>query len=251
MHNIKLSDGKKVYFLSDFHLGNPINERSQKTEKKIVAFLNSIQSQTQALFLVGDVFDFWFEYRHVVPKGYTRLFGKLAEFHDAGIPIYYFVGNHDMWTFKYFTEEFGAIMFYEPQTFQIGQEQFYIGHGDGLGPGDYSYKFLKKIFRSRFMQWLFSIVPPVIGMGIAYKWSRTSRAGNKDDKDWGDQEWLIQYCEDLAKNNRFQYYLFGHRHHLKDKTLHNGSRYVNLGDWLQFNSYGVYDGTTLEIKQYQ
>lgn len=248
---IPIPKHKKVYFLSDFHLGNPIDEVSRNREKKLVAFLNSIKEHTAALFLVGDVFDFWFEYRHVVPKGHVRLLGKLAEFQDAGIPIYYFVGNHDMWSFTYFTEEFGAKMYYDTQDFLIGGKKFQIGHGDGVGPGDRNYKFLKLFFRNRFTQWLFSILPPVIGMGIAYRWSKSSRAGNRDDKFWGEKEWLVQYCEEEDVKNPHDYYLFGHRHHLLEHPLKGGGMYINLGDWLKYNSYVEFDGEQLTLKQFE
>ena len=248
---IQIPQNKKVYFLSDFHLGNPINEKSKERERNLVSFLDSIKSNTAALFLVGDVFDFWFEYKHVVPKGYVRLLGKLAEFYDAGIPIHYFVGNHDMWSFTYFTEEFGAVMHYDTQDFVMGNKKIQIGHGDGIGPGDHNYKFLKLFFRNPFTQWLFSVLPPVIGMGIAYRWSRSSRAGNRDDKFWGEKEWIVQYCEEEDEKNTRDYYLFGHRHHLLEHQLKNGGKYINLGDWLQYNSYAEFDGETMTLKRFE
>lgn len=251
MLHIPIQANKKVFFISDFHLGNPNDEVNRKKEKSIVAFLDSIKDETSALFLVGDVFDFWFEYKYVVPKGFVRVLGKLAEFHDAGIPIHFFVGNHDMWSFTYFTEEFGAKMYYHPTDFQIGSKRFHIGHGDGLGPGDRNYKFLKLFFRNPFTQWLFSVLPASIGMGIAHYWSKTSRAGNKDEKFWGEKEWLIQYCEELDAKTPFDYYLFGHRHHLMEHTLKSGGTYFNLGDWINYNSYAEFDGTTLKVKQFE
>jgi UDP-2,3-diacylglucosamine hydrolase len=187
------TSSKKIYFLSDFHLGVPDPASSLEREKRIVQFLDGIKNEAEQIFIVGDMFDFWFEYSTVVPKGYVRILGKLAEITDSGVPIHFFVGNHDMWMKDYFRTELNIPVYYEPQTFELHGKRFYIGHGDGLGPGDKGYKFLKKIFRNKVCQWLFGVMPPAIGMGLANFFSRQSRtfASGKTESFLGEEnEWL-------------------------------------------------------------
>jgi UDP-2,3-diacylglucosamine hydrolase len=247
---MQLLPGKKVYFLSDFHLGVPDAQSSLAREKKIVRFLDEASRDAAVIFIVGDLFDFWYEYRKVVPKGFVRILGKLAELTDAGIPIHFFVGNHDMWMQGYFEQELNIPVYFEPKSFSFNGQRFLIGHGDGLGPGDHGYKFLKKIFRNRIAQWLFGIIPPAIGMGLAHVSSKSSRAatGTKDDQFLG--EWLIQFCRTVLKTDRYDYFIFGHRHLPIDYDLGGGSRYINLGDWIRYDTYAVYDGQTLALKAY-
>lgn len=240
-----------IYFISDFHLGAPDRQSSLEREKRIVSFLNSIQKDASELFILGDIFDFWFEYQKVIPKGYVRILGKLAELSDAGIKIRFFVGNHDMWVRDYFRQELGMETFHHPADFEYGGKRFHIGHGDGLGPGDHKYKLLKKIFRSPIAQWLFGLLPPVIGIGLADFFSRRSRAktGSADEKFLGeDREWLIAYCRETLKLKNYDFFIFGHRHLPIDFRLNEKSRYVNLGDWLRHDSYAVFDGQNLELK---
>lgn len=197
-----LADNKKIYFLSDFHLGAPDHTSSLEREKIIVQFLEEIKKDAAEIFLVGDMFDFWYEYRKVVPKGYVRLLGKLGELSDAGIQMHFFVGNHDMWMKDYFQVELNFRIYYEPTGFEYNGKNFLIGHGDGLGPGDHGYKFIKKIFRNKTCQWLFGILPPYIGMGIAGYFSRKSRAqtGMTDEVFLGeDKEWLVVYCKEILQ----------------------------------------------------
>ena len=250
---MELESNKKIYFLSDFHLGAPNAEASLLREKKIICFLNEIKPTAAAIFIVGDLFDFWYEYKKVVPKGYVRILGKLADLTDAGIPVHFFVGNHDMWMRDYFQKELNIPVYFEPVAFDFNDKHFLIGHGDGLGPGDKGYKFIKKIFRNRACKWLFGILPPAIGMGIAHYFSRKSRAqtGQTDEQFLGeDKEWLIQYCKDVLKTAHYDYLLFGHRHLPIDFNLNDKSRYINLGDWIKYFSYAVFDGENLELKYY-
>jgi len=243
-----------IYFLSDFHLGAPDAASSLIREKRIVAFLDSIKNNTSELFILGDLFDFWFEYKKVVPKGYVRILGKLAELSDAGIIIHFFVGNHDMWMKDYFQKELNIKVYFEPASFEFGGKKFLIGHGDGLGPGDKGYKRLKKIFRNRLSQWLFGILPPVWGIGLADYFSRKSRAqtGTSEEKFLGeDKEWLIAYCKEILKTKKYDYFIFGHRHLAIDFKLTESSRYINLGDWLKYDSYGVFDDIEFELKYYK
>jgi len=246
-----LPPGKKIYFLSDFHLGAPNPDASLAREKKVVSFLEEIRSDAAVIFIVGDIFDFWYEYRTVVPKGYVRLLGKLAELTDAGIAIHFFVGNHDMWMTDYFQKELNIPVYFEPHEFEFNGKSFYIGHGDGLGPGDHGYKMLKKIFRNPVCRWLFGILPPVIGMGIANFSSRRSRAvtGDNDGAFLGEEnEWLIQYCKEVLKTRQFDYLIFGHRHLPIDFTIGAGNRYINLGDWINYYTYAVFDGQQLTLQ---
>ena len=248
---MQLPHSKNVYFLSDFHLGAPNAEESLEREKKIVSFLADIKNDAWVIFIVGDIFDFWYEYKTVVPKGYVRLLGKLAELSDAGIQIHFFVGNHDMWMTDYFQKELSIRVYFEPTDFEINGKKFYIGHGDGLGPGDRGYKFLKKIFRNPVCRWLFGILPPLLGVGLANFSSRRSRAvtGINDGAFLGEEnEWLIQYCREILKQKNYDYLVFGHRHLPIDFSLSENSRYVNLGDWIHYYTYAVFDGQQLTIQ---
>ncbi|MET6999616.1 UDP-2,3-diacylglucosamine diphosphatase [Chitinophaga defluvii] len=251
--DIQLPANKKVYFASDFHLGAPDAAASRKREQLIVKWLDEVAKDAQHIFLVGDIFDFWFEYKHVIPKGYIRILGKLAELKDKGIGISVFIGNHDMWMNGYFEEELDIPVYYEPQTYQIGSARFYIGHGDGLGPGDHGYKFLKKVFRNPFCRWLFSALHPAWGISLANYFSRKSRAatGQELEKFLGEEnEWLAIYSKEILQKEHFDYFIFGHRHLPLEIALGNNSRYINLGDWLNYYSYGVFDGQQMALKYY-
>lgn len=250
-HHIHLPEGKKVYFASDFHLGAPNATVSREREKRIVQWLNEVSNDAGHIFLVGDIFDFWFEYKEVIPKGYTRLLGKLAELRDKGIGISVFIGNHDMWMNGYFEEELDIPVYYEPQTYNIGGKLFYIGHGDGLGPGDHGYKLLKKVFRNPVCRWLFSVIHPSWGIALANYFSRKSRAatGMELEKFLGEEnEWLAIYSKEVLQHTHYDYFIYGHRHLPLDLQVGPDSRYINLGDWLNYFSYAVFDGINTELK---
>jgi UDP-2,3-diacylglucosamine hydrolase len=249
-----LTPGKKIYFLSDFHLGAPDAASSLVREKKIVTFLDVIKHEAGEIFLLGDMFDFWYEYKKVVPKGYVRILGKLAEISDSGTPLHFFVGNHDMWMKNYFSEELGMKVYHEPHAFTFNDKRFYIGHGDGLGPGDHGYKALKKIFRNPVCQFLFGLLHPSAGIAVANYFSRKSRAktGNADEVFLGeDKEWLMIYSNGILKKEYFNYFIFGHRHLPLDYKLNNNSRYINLGDWIRNFTYAVFDGNDLQLKKWE
>jgi UDP-2,3-diacylglucosamine hydrolase len=251
---MQIPAGKKVYFLSDFHLGVPDHASSLVREKRIVAFLDQIKDNAAMIFVVGDLFDFWFEYRTVVPKGYVRILGKLAELTDNQIPVHFFVGNHDMWMSGYFEKELNIPVYYESKTYEFNGKKILVGHGDGLGPGDHGYKFIKKIFRNPICQFLFGLLPPFFGISLANFFSKRSRTitGTTDEKFLGeDKEWLVQYAKDKLKEDHFDYFIFGHRHLPIDCQLKEDSRYINLGDWIKYNSYAEFDGTTIQLKYYQ
>ena len=252
-HLIRLSEGKKIYFASDFHLGVPDATTSLKREKRIVQWLDSIRPDAHSIYLLGDIFDFWFEYKEAIPRGFIRLQGKLAEICDAGIPIYFFTGNHDMWMFDYFPKELGIPVFREPQVLKIGHHRLLIGHGDGLGPGDSSYKILKKFFNSSVCQWLFARIHPNLGMGIGKYWSKKSRISNlkREEKFNGEEnEFLLSYCKSLEAKDHHDFYIFGHRHLPLNLEVSTNSRYINLGEWVHYNTYAVYDGEKVELKEY-
>ncbi len=244
---------KNIYFLSDAHLGIPTHSKSLAREKLLVSFLDSIKKDASEVCFLGDMFDFWFEYRTVVPKGYTRLFGKIAEMTDAGITVNYFTGNHDMWVFNYFSEELGVKVFRKPVKRTICGKKFIYGHGDGLGPGDAGYKLIKKIFSNKICQKLFAFIHPGFGTGLALYFSRKSRLvnGNSDAVFMGkEKERLIQYCKSVLEHEKTDYFIFGHRHLPMEVELGNGAKYFNTGDWISNFSYIVFDGEKLSLQYY-
>lgn len=244
---------KKIYFLSDFHLGAPDHARSLEREKKIVAFLEEIRKDAAVIFLIGDLFDFWYEYKTVVPRGFVRLFGKLAELTDSGITIRFFVGNHDMWTNGYFEEELNIEVYHDVHPFEFNGKKFLIGHGDGLGPGDHRYKFLKKVFRNRMSRALFGALHPRWGIGLANYFSRKSRAatGTGDERFLGeDREWLIAYCRQVLQKEHVDFFIFGHRHLPIEFRLSEKSMYINTGDWIKYCSYATFDGQHVSLDYY-
>ena len=242
---MKLTQGKKIYFSSDNHLGAPNLEESLVREKKFVSWLDTIKKDAEAIFLVGDIFDFWFEYNEVVPKGFTRTLGKLAEISDAGIPIHYFAGNHDMWLVDYFQKELNLTVHNKPKVFTINDKKFFVGHGDGLGPGDKSFKIMKKIFKNPFFNWCFRCVHPDLGIKLGKYLSNKNRLKSslEDLKFNGNEnEWLTKYCKEKLKNEHYDYFIFGHRHIPLEIELTPNSTYINLGDWITHFSYAVFDG---------
>lgn len=243
---------KKIYFLSDFHLGAPDKATSLIRERRICRFLEERSDDIGELFLLGDMFDFWYEYRDVVPKGYARMLGKLAELTDKGIPVHFFVGNHDMWMKGYFESELNIPVYHEPKEFDRGGKKFLIGHGDGLGPDDKGYKFIKKVFRNPVCQALFGTLHPYVGIGVANYFSRKSReaTGQLYDQQFlgEDKEWLLIYCKEVLRERHFDFFVFGHRHLPIDFRLSPESRYINTGDWIRYFSYAVFDGNDLTLE---
>ncbi|MFM7015110.1 MAG: UDP-2,3-diacylglucosamine diphosphatase [Bacteroidota bacterium] len=251
---MNLQPGKKIYFISDFHLGVPNDKDSRKREDKIVTWLNSIHHDVQILYLMGDVFDYWFEYKEVVPRGYVRLLGKLAELSDAGVEMHYFTGNHDMWVFDYLPKEIGLQIHRAPIQKEYNNKKFFLGHGDGLGPGDFGYKFIKKVFANKLAQWFFARVHPNTGIGLMKFFSRKSRiaTGTSDEVYLGDdKEWLMIFCREVLQKEHYDYFIFGHRHMPLDKQLNGQSRYINLGEWINHFTYAVFDGQELLLKKFE
>lgn len=248
-----MNTGKSIYFASDFHLGVPDEQSSKEREQAVVRWLDFVKSDAKEIYLVGDIFDFWFEYNKVIPKGFARLQGKIAELVDAGIPVYFFTGNHDMWMFDYFEKELGVKIYRDNIIRENFGKRVLIGHGDGLGPGDYFYKFLKKVFASKICQWLFARIHPNLGLWIADKWSRSSRIANDSKENYlgEEQEWLAIYAKEILQKEHFDYFIFGHRHLPLDIKLSDKSTYINLGEWVHHRTYAQWNTDGIFLKKFE
>ncbi|MFP9116545.1 UDP-2,3-diacylglucosamine diphosphatase [Flavobacterium sp. RNTU_13] len=244
----------KIYFASDQHFGAPTPELSAPREQRFVKWLDEIKQDADVLFLVGDLFDFWFEYKTVVPRGFVRVLGKLAELKERGIEIHFFVGNHDLWMDDYFEKELGIPVYHRPQEFTFNGKNFLIGHGDGLGPGDKGYKRMKKVFTNPVSKWLFRWLHPDVGVKLAQYLSVKNKliSGDEDVKFLGEEnEWLVLYSKRKLETKHYDYLIFGHRHLPMVIKVGPDSEYVNLGDWIIYFTYAVFDGTTFELKKYE
>jgi len=241
----------KIYFASDFHLGSPNLEESHKREKLIVQWLTEIEKDAKAIYLVGDIFDFWFEYKTVVPKGFVRLLGKIANITDNGTPVHLFVGNHDLWMKDYLETEIGVSIHHRNIIIEEGNKKLFIGHGDGLGDGDYFYKLLRKFFTSKICQWGFARLHPNFALTLAHAWSRSSRkSGEEANFISNEKEILFGYCQEQQKLNPVDYYVFGHRHLPLELKVDDKAKYINTGDWLQHFTYAVLESGNLNLKVY-
>jgi len=257
---VESQSAKKVYFLSDAHLGIPNHASSLKREKLLVQFLESIKIDAFEIYIMGDLFDFWFEYKTAIPKGYARLLGKLAELTDSGIPIFFFRGNHDIWAFDYLQKELNIQIERKPLIKEILGKKFFLAHGDGLGKGDIGYKFIKKVFELRFNQWLFRWLHPDIGLQIGLYFSRRSRYANEVQEKQIKKELRNESIEEtrlpifakefLNTDGSIDFFIMGHYHLIKDIDLGKNTRFIFLGDWISLFSYGVFDGNTFELKQF-
>ncbi len=244
---------KKAYFISDAHLGASALTNNREREIKLVAWLDSIQSDCSTLFLLGDIFDFWFEYKKAVPKGFVRFLAKICEFTDQGIEVHFFTGNHDIWAFDYLRKECGMIVHTRDTVFSLNGKKFYIGHGDGLDPKDKGFLFIRRIFHNRFLQRCFRWVHPDLGIALALKWSSHSRLQGSgqveaDEYRGSEQEDIEIFCREKLKNEHFDYFVFGHRHFPLDIRLSENSRYINTGDWITWYSYAFFDGEKMNLK---
>ncbi len=244
MKNIVLQPGKKVFFASDQHFGAPSIEESKVREARFIRWLDSIRDEVQVLFLMGDLFDFWHEWKYVVPKGFVRVLGKLADLSDNGVEIHFFIGNHDLWMKDYFEKEIGAKVYFEKQEFSIEGKTFLLAHGDGLGPGDKGYKRMKKLFTNPLAQWAFKWLHPDLAMRIALYLSQKNKmiSGEEDKAFLGeDKEFLILYSRKKLETRHYDYFIYGHRHLPLVLSLNEaGSMYVNLGDWISYFTYGEF-----------
>ena len=240
----------KIYFASDFHLGSPDIEESHKREKHIVSWLTEIEQDAKAIYLVGDIFDFWFEYKKVVPKGFVRLLGKLAELADNGTKIHLFVGNHDLWMNDYLEKEVGIIIHHNPKILEEQGKRIFIGHGDGLGEGDYFYKFIRKIFTSKICQWIFARLHPNLALFLAHAWSNSSRKIHDASFVSKEKEILFGFCKKQQEIIPVDYYIFGHRHVPLELKVNDKTTYINLGDWLTHNTYSYLEKGKLKLEKY-
>lgn len=251
--NIQIEKGKKIFFVSDAHLGLPPAEESLHREKLLVRWLDEKKKDAAAFYLMGDIFDYWFEYKKVVPRGFVRLLGKLAELSDNGIPLYFFTGNHDVWIFNYLPEEVGINVIRKPVGHTINGKRFYLAHGDGLGPAEYSYKVLKKIFTSPVLQWLYARIHPNSATGFAHRWSKKSRFSKGNYTSWlgEDKEHLVIHSKQVEATEHFDFYIYGHRHVPRETMITDNSKVVYLGDWFVNFTYGEFDGQDVSLKNFK
>ena len=246
---ISLKNDQKIYFLGDFHLGSPNRLESIKREQKIISFINSIQSNARDLFFMGDLFDFWFEYKEVVPKGFVRFIGKIAELSDNGTNIHMIVGNHDMWMMDYFNKELNINIYHGLIKVQINNNLLLVGHGDGLGKGDIGYKLLKILFKNQFVKFLYRWIHPDIGIKIGKYLSNSKKRRRKPHSNINNNR-LFDYCRKIEKKSHNDYYIFGHSHLSIEKTINKKSKYINVGEWLKEYSYLEVSNKDYNLKKF-
>jgi UDP-2,3-diacylglucosamine hydrolase len=245
-----LTETGKIYFASDFHLGLPAGSLPVEREKKVVKWLNSVAGDAKEIYLLGDIFDFWWEYKLVIPRGFTRFLGTVSEITDSGIPVHFFTGNHDMWVGNYFSDECGMTIHTSPVTKQFDGKRFHLAHGEGLGTKSTGYKILLSIFRNRPLQVMYSALHPSIGVGIGHRWSLNSRLGKGITKEFlgEEDEDLTRYARSVLENEKIDYFIFGHRHLAMKYNLMPETEIVFLGDWIKNGSYAEWDGKDLSFK---
>jgi len=243
--------GKKIYFVSDLHLGAKALKNNKERELLFVDWLQSIRGDASMLFLMGDYFDFWFEYKKTVPKGFVRSLGVLAEICDSGIPVHFFTGNHDVWAFDYLSEEIGMIVHRDTISLELQGKKFFLSHGDDLGKKDFGYQLIKNFFHNRIAQWAFAKIHPDLSFRLAHYWSKKSRLSyKKGDPGLKNIESEEQYlfAKSVLENEHFDYFVFGHRHIILNEPLNSKSRLIILGDWIRKFSYGIFDGNEFRIE---
>ena len=236
------------------HLGLHPENKSRVREKKLVNWLDEIREEVKALYLMGDIFDFWHEYRHVVPKGFTRFLGRLADLADEGVQLHFFTGNHDIWAYGYFEKELGARIYHKPVVHELNGLRFFLAHGDGLGPGDHGYKLLKWIFHNRFLQFLFARLHPNFALWLGKAWSKKSRYAKgivAEEFAGEDNELQLLFAREKIKTGHFDFFVFGHRHIPFDISIAENTRVINLGDWIYSFTYGVLEDGHFTLRQFQ
>jgi len=243
----------KTYFISDVHLGAPALNNNRERERLFVQWLDHAAKDAAAIYLLGDIFDFWYEYKKVAPRGFVRTLGKIAELSDKGIPVYFFTGNHDLWVYDYLPSETGVTVHREPVTKTIGGKKFFLGHGDGLDPKEKGYLRLKRFFTSKTAQFLYSRLHPNFAFWIGHKWAKHSRLakGNEPEVSKGpDHETCVAFAKRYLNKEHVDYFIFGHRHVMMDEQLNQKSRLFILGEWINYFSYAVFEGKKLQLKQF-
>ncbi len=240
----------KIYFVSDVHLGAPALKNNRERELRFARWLDSIENDVSALFLLGDIFDFWYEYKKVAPRGFSRILSRIAGLTDRGIPVHFFTGNHDVWVFDYLPGETGVILHRKEFITEINGKKFFLAHGDGFDPDDKGYLFLKKIFVNKTLQWLFSRLHPNFAFYIAHKWSKSSRLGKMDEKEEFKvkNEGMYKFAANYLQKEYVDYFIFGHRHQMVNEKIDSKTNFILLGDWINYNSFGVFDGEKFELK---
>ena len=247
-----MKDSGKIFFASDFHLGLKAGSDPLEREKKVVKWLNTIAPDASEIFLVGDIFDFWWEYKLVVPRGFTRFLGTVSAITDSGTPVHFFTGNHDMWVGNYLSGECGITIHTTPYTQTFGGKKFLIVHGEGLGSESTGYKILLAIFKNKTLRALYSMLHPSVGIGIGHKWSLSSRLGKGISKEFLGEEMedLIKYSKSVLKNEHFDFFIFGHRHLPLLFNLNHDTTIVFLGDWINRGSYAEWDGKQINLREF-
>jgi UDP-2,3-diacylglucosamine hydrolase len=250
LNDITLHDGKKIFFASDVHLGLNTFEKSLEREKRFIKWLDKIKPECQVLFLLGDIFDFWYEYNKVIPRGFTRFLGKLSEFTDSGIEVHLFTGNHDIWMFDYLPAETGVILHRRLVSLKINNKSFILGHGDGVCPEDRGYRILRSIFTNKIMQFLFSRLHPNLALWFGHRWSRHSRISKGISEKYlgDDKEFQVIYAKRFLQHSQANYFIFGHRHHPMNLKLNETSHLINLGEWIHANSFASFDGLEAKLE---
>ena len=234
----------KTYFVSDVHLGLQVGDPAGR-ERRFADFLRGLPEDTEAVYLLGDIWDFWYEYRDVVPKGYIRVFSALQGLMDRGVKVYFFQGNHDVWTYSYF-EELGMKRLHQPYLVEIEGKKFCLGHGDGLGPVPAGYRFLRGLFHNRVAQFLFSMLHPWIAFRFGNGWSKGNRLAHDQEYDFrGKEEPLYKFAEDFSARNDVDCFIFGHYHASVDMALPSGARLLVLKDWIHSSPYFCFDGVSV------
>ena len=243
----------KIYFISDVHLGAPGLKNNRERELLFAKWLDEIKDDVAELYLLGDIFDFWWDYKKVVPRGFTRILGRIADLADSGVDIHFFTGNHDLWAFDYLTEELGVTVHHNEIVREIKGKKFFLAHGDGLDANDKGYLFLKKIFTNKTLQWMFSRLHPNFAFALAHKWSKSRQIAKVNFIDEFDEnkEGLFKFAENFLKEELVDYFIFGHRHVMLNTKIGESSNFILLGDWIKNYSYGVFDGENFELKKYK
>jgi UDP-2,3-diacylglucosamine hydrolase len=252
MDPVTIPGNKKIYFLSDAHLGLPPLEKSRQREKLLTRWMDEIKHDAHSVYLLGDIFDYWFEYKKVVPRGFTRILGKISEITDSGIPVYFFTGNHDVWVYDYLPSETGIQVFRKPLKAEFNGKKFFIAHGDGLGAYERGYRILKWIFTNPVLQWMFARIHPNASIAFAHSWSKHSRLSKDASMPFlgEDKEFQILFSKDVLEKEHFDYFIYGHRHLPLDLKINDNCRMICLGDWFLNFTYAVFDGNDMELKSY-
>ena len=249
-----MAEDKKVYFISDLHLGAQYFADPKAKERAVVRWLDSVRHTAADIYLLGDILDYWYEYRYVVPRGYVRFLGKLAELSDAGVRIHWFIGNHDIWIFDYLPSELGIEVIDGSVERDILGKRFFLTHGDGVGRHGLVFTAMRGLFRNRFCQFLFAAIHPRWTIPFAHGWSRQSRQSHAECCKVPEKavRCLHEFAEEYsAEHPEIDYFIFGHLHILEDRKLRGGAHMVVLGDWIGLNSYAEFDGDSLVLRSFE